>query len=49
MDTVNVAVVGASGAVGEAMVEILAQRKFPVGELHLLASERSTEIGRAHV
>ena len=42
MDTVNVAVVGASGAVGEAMVEILAQRKFPVGELHLLASERST-------
>lgn len=37
----NVAVVGATGAVGQAMVEILEQRKFPVGELHLLASERS--------
>ncbi len=38
---VNVAVVGATGAVGEAMIEILAERKFPVGELFLLASERS--------
>ena len=38
---VNVAVVGATGAVGEAMVEILAERNFPVGELALLASERS--------
>ena len=41
MNTVNVAVVGATGAVGEAMIEILAERKFPVGEIHLLASERS--------
>jgi aspartate-semialdehyde dehydrogenase len=41
MKNVTVAVVGATGAVGEAMIEILAQRKFPVGELHLLASERS--------
>ncbi len=40
-ETWNVAVVGATGAVGEAMVEILEQRKFPVGELYLLASERS--------
>jgi aspartate-semialdehyde dehydrogenase len=39
--TVDVAVVGATGAVGEAMVEILEERKFPVGELYLLASERS--------
>lgn len=38
---VNVAVVGATGAVGEAMIEILEERKFPVGEVHLLASERS--------
>ncbi len=38
---IDVAVVGATGAVGEAMIEILAERKFPVGELHLLASERS--------
>jgi aspartate-semialdehyde dehydrogenase len=41
MRTVNIAVVGATGAVGEAMLEILAERRFPVGELHLLASERS--------
>ena len=39
--TFNVAVVGATGAVGEAMLSILAERQFPVGTLHLLASERS--------
>ena len=39
--TVNVAIAGASGAVGEALVEILQERQFPVGELALLASERS--------
>jgi aspartate-semialdehyde dehydrogenase len=38
---VNVAVVGATGAVGEAMVEILAERRFPVKEIALLASARS--------
>ena len=38
---VNVAIVGATGAVGEALIEILEQRNFPVGELFLLASERS--------
>lgn len=38
---VNVAVVGATGAVGETMVEVLKERRFPVGELALLASERS--------
>ncbi|MCF7223177.1 aspartate-semialdehyde dehydrogenase [Marilutibacter chinensis] len=37
----NVAVVGATGAVGEAMLAILAERRFPVGQLHVLASERS--------
>ncbi|MDX1499555.1 MAG: aspartate-semialdehyde dehydrogenase, partial [Woeseiaceae bacterium] len=40
----NVAVVGATGAVGEVMLEILASRKFPVGKVHALASERS--VGR---
>ena len=40
-DTYNVAVVGATGVVGEALFEILAQRKFPVGRVHALASERS--------
>jgi aspartate-semialdehyde dehydrogenase len=38
---IDVAVVGATGVVGEAMLEILAQRKFPVGNVYALASERS--------
>ena len=38
----NIAIVGATGAVGEQMREVLEERKFPVGELRLLASERST-------
>ena len=37
----NVAVVGATGAVGNAMIEILEERNFPVDNLLLLASERS--------
>ena len=37
----KVAVVGATGAVGEVMLSILAERDFPVGELVALASERS--------
>ncbi|MDH4108965.1 MAG: aspartate-semialdehyde dehydrogenase [Gammaproteobacteria bacterium] len=37
----DVAVVGATGAVGETMLEILASRKFPVGKVYALASERS--------
>jgi aspartate-semialdehyde dehydrogenase len=41
MKTFNVAVVGATGAVGQTMLAILEQRKFPIGELHVLASERS--------
>jgi aspartate-semialdehyde dehydrogenase len=36
----DVAVVGATGAVGEAMISILEERKFPVGELYPLASQR---------
>ncbi len=38
---VNVAVVGATGAVGETMLSILEQRGFPVGEVYPLASSRS--------
>ncbi len=38
---VDVAVVGATGAVGEAMLEILHQRDFPVGKIYALASKRS--------
>lgn len=41
MKTYNVAVVGATGAVGETLISILEERNFPVGELFLLASERS--------
>lgn len=37
----NVAVIGATGAVGETMLEVLAERQFPIGELYALASERS--------
>jgi len=37
----DIAVVGATGVVGESMLEILAQRKFPVGTVYALASERS--------
>jgi aspartate-semialdehyde dehydrogenase len=41
MKKYNVAVVGATGAVGEALISILEERKFPVNELFALASERS--------
>ncbi len=37
----NVAIVGATGAVGEAMLSILEQRGFPIGEIYPLASSRS--------
>ncbi|MBN2569159.1 MAG: aspartate-semialdehyde dehydrogenase [Deltaproteobacteria bacterium] len=37
----SVAVVGATGAVGNEMIKILEERNFPVGTLKLLASERS--------
>lgn len=37
----NVGVLGATGAVGREMLKILAERKFPVKELRLLASSRS--------
>ncbi|MBT8126578.1 MAG: aspartate-semialdehyde dehydrogenase [Gammaproteobacteria bacterium] len=39
--TFDVAVVGATGAVGESMLSILAERAFPVGEVYALASSRS--------
>jgi aspartate-semialdehyde dehydrogenase len=41
VEKVDVAVVGATGAVGEAMLEILAERDFPVDAVYPLASERS--------
>ncbi len=41
MSAFNIAVVGATGAVGEAMLSILEARKFPIDKLFLLASARS--------
>jgi aspartate-semialdehyde dehydrogenase len=41
MKRFNVAVVGATGAVGNEMIRILEERNFPLGRLKLLASERS--------
>ena len=41
MKKVKVAILGATGAVGREMMKILAERNFPVSELHLLASQRS--------
>ncbi|GAB6173835.1 aspartate-semialdehyde dehydrogenase [Paradesulfitobacterium aromaticivorans] len=37
----NVAIVGATGAVGQEFLKILAERNFPVDELRLLATKRS--------
>ena len=37
----NVAVVGATGVVGKEFLTILEEREFPIGEIRLLASERS--------
>lgn len=39
--SLNVAIVGATGAVGEAMLTVLQERNFPVQDIYLLASERS--------
>jgi len=41
MKKLKVAVVGATGAVGEAMLAVLAERRFPATEVVALASERS--------
>ena len=37
----NIAVVGATGAVGTEIVQILEQRDFPIDNLYLLASSKS--------
>ena len=40
-DKITVAVAGATGAVGRELLECLERRRFPVGEIRLLASARS--------
>jgi aspartate-semialdehyde dehydrogenase len=51
--TFDVAVVGATGAVGQSIMEILNQRSFPVSRVYPLASERSVgeeiEFGRKKI
>ena len=37
----NIAVVGATGAVGKMMIQILLERNFPIKKLYLLASKKS--------
>lgn len=40
-NTLDIAIVGATGTVGETLVQVLEERNFPVGQLHLLASQAS--------
>ena len=51
--TYNVAIVGATGAVGETLLSILVERDFPIDKLELLASERSAgdhiDVGGRHL
>ena len=52
--SVNVAIVGATGAVGQEFLTVLAERKFPIKNLKLLASARSAGktvefLGKAYV
>ena len=42
-NTVDVAVVGATGVVGETFLELLAEREFPINNLYALASENSVD------
>ena len=41
MKKYNVGILGATGAVGREMLKVLSEKKFPINELRLLASERS--------
>ncbi len=46
MKKMNVGVVGATGVVGETFIELLQERKFPVGDLKLFASDASLGMTR---
>ena len=53
MKKINLAVVGATGLVGQKILELLEERNFPIGELYLCASDRSvgkkqSALGRAY-
>lgn len=52
MEKYNVAILGATGAVGTELLDVLAKRNFPIGKLRLLALEVGTKInyrGREYV
>jgi len=40
---INIAILGATGRVGQELLKVLAERKFPINELKLLASARSKD------
>lgn len=44
-ESLSIAIVGATGSIGEALVGLLEERDFPVGDLHLLASAESAGRG----
>lgn len=44
MRPINVAIVGATGRVGQELLRVLEERDFPIGELKLLASARSKDL-----
>ena len=48
MKTYNVAVLGATGAVGQELMDILLERRFPIKSLKLLASARSAGAGHGN-
>ncbi len=41
MTSFNVAIVGATGLVGQEFIKVLGQRRFPISSIHLYASDRS--------
>ena len=45
----DVAVLGATGLVGQTMIELLAERGFPVNRLYPLASKRSAAVSYTHL
>jgi aspartate-semialdehyde dehydrogenase len=43
-DRYNVAILGATGAVGRELIELLASRNFPIAKLKLFASPKSAGV-----
>ena len=43
LNPVKIAILGATGRVGQELLSVLAERNFPISELRLLASARSKD------